>query len=63
MQTPNGWELPSSPVTMPKGTNAMTAVATIARRDELREVEADDMAALEAKVPEGWQLVTVRRAG
>lgn len=32
------------------------------RRDEPREIEGDDMAALESKVPEGWQMLSVRRA-
>lgn len=60
-QTPDGWELLSSPVTMPKGTTAMKASGVIGLRAEVREIEADDMATLEAKVPDGWQLLSVRR--
>lgn len=33
----------------------MTAEGTIARRDGVTEIEADDMAALEAKVPDGYR--------
>lgn len=32
------------------------------RRDEPREIEGEDMAALEAKLPAGWQMLSVRRA-
>ncbi|MCR2824488.1 hypothetical protein [Microbacterium sp. zg.Y909] len=46
---------------MTKGTITVTAVATIVRRDGGREIEADDMPALKAQVPEGWQLVHVRK--
>ncbi len=58
--TPAGWELVSVPVAMTKGTTRLTAVATIARRDGVTEVEADTMDGLLAKVPEGSQLITVR---
>ena len=60
-QTPTGWQLSDAPVRMTKGTTTVTAVATLVRRDGVREVEADDMPALRAQVPEGWQLVHVRK--
>ncbi len=60
-QMPTGWQLSDAPVRMTKGTITVTAVATIVRRDGGREIEAEDMAALQAQVPEGWQLVYVRK--
>ena len=59
-QTPAGFELTDAPVRMTKGTTLLTATGTFARRDGTRTIEADDMATLRAKVPEGYQLVTVR---
>lgn len=58
--TPAGWELLSAPVRMRKGSTILDATATIARRDQTREIEADDMPALQAKIPDGTQLVHVR---
>ncbi len=57
---PDGFDLVSSPVEMIKGAAVLKAVGTFARRDQVTEVEADDMDALLAKVPEGWQLLNVR---
>ena len=48
--TPEGWQL-SSRIT-----------GEIVRRDGVEEIEADSMAALEAKVPAGWQLLGVYEA-
>ena len=62
-QTPPGWELASVPVRMEKGTTALTATATIVRRGDAREIEAETMEALRATIPEDWQLVSVRRVG
>ena len=59
-QTPDGFELTDAPVRMAKGTTLISAVGKFARRDGTREIEADDIAALRAKVPEGWQLLTIR---
>lgn len=61
-QRPEGFDLVSSPVEMVKGAAVLKAVGTFARRDQVTEIEADDMAALEVKVPEGWQLLSVREA-
>lgn len=58
--TPAGHELVASPVQMVTGSPMLTAVGTFARRDGARDIEADDRAALFAKVPEGWQLLSVR---
>ncbi|WP_243229192.1 hypothetical protein [Microbacterium sp. CIAB417] len=57
---PDGFDLISAPVEMIKGAAVLKAVGTFARRDQVTEIEADDMAALRAKVPEGWQLLNVR---
>jgi hypothetical protein len=45
---------------MGKGTTLLTAVGTFVRRDGARDIEANDRSALEAQVPEGWALITVR---
>jgi len=60
-QSPAGWGTVSAPVSMSKKDTMMTAEGTIARRDGVTEIEADDMAALEAKIPDGYQLLSVRR--
>jgi len=46
---PPGWEIQS-----PKDR-------TIVRVHGVEEIEAEDMQTLEGKVPEGWQLLSVRR--
>ncbi|WP_091232681.1 hypothetical protein [Microbacterium sp. 3J1] len=57
-----GFDLVSSPVRMLKGEAKMEATGTFRRVDGIREIEADDMAALEARVPDGWQVLSVRSA-
>jgi len=57
---PDGFDLVSAPVEMVKGAAVLKAVGTFARRDQVTEIEADDMDALTAKVPDGWQLLSVR---
>lgn len=59
---PAGFDLISSPVEMVKGAAVLKAVGTFARRDQVTEIQAEDMDALRAKVPEGWQLLNVRTA-
>jgi len=59
-KTPVGWECLSMPVAMVKGSTALTVRATIARRNGMRDIEADDMPSLRAKVPEGYELLSVR---
>lgn len=59
-QVPAGWELTKAPVTMTAGSTALAATGTIERRDGVREIEADTMAGLEAKLPDGWRLLSVR---
>lgn len=59
--TPDGFDLVSAPVQMIKGSTELKATATYQRRDGLRDIEADDRSALLAKVPEGWQLVNMRK--
>ncbi|GAA1147808.1 hypothetical protein GCM10009651_35660 [Microbacterium natoriense] len=57
---PDGFELVNSPAEMIKGAALIKTTGTFERRDDVTEIEADDMAALEAKVPDGWQLLSVR---
>lgn len=57
---PAGWALVSAPVAMVKGSSLMKATGTFQRVDGTREIEADTMTALEAKVPDGWMLLSVR---
>ncbi|MBW9093090.1 hypothetical protein JNB62_05295 [Microbacterium jejuense] len=59
-QLPDGWAATNVPAAMPKGSHLLTSTATITRMDGVQEIEADDMAALEAKVPQGWRLLSVR---
>ncbi|GAT74713.1 hypothetical protein [Microbacterium hydrocarbonoxydans] len=61
-QRPEGFDIVSSPVEMIKGAAVLKAVGTFARRDQVTEVEAEDLDALLAKVPDGWQLLNVRKA-
>lgn len=60
-QAPVGWDLVSSHATMKAG-GARTVEGRFERRDGIREIEADDMTALEAKVPAGWRMLSVRKA-
>ncbi|MFF3029160.1 hypothetical protein [Microbacterium sp. NPDC057944] len=57
---PDGYELVNAPAEMIKGAALIKTTGTYQRRDDVREIEADDMTALEAKVPDGWQLLSVR---
>lgn len=59
--TPEGFHLVSAPVQMIKGSTELKATATFHRRDGGRDIEADDRAALDAQVPEGWRLVNLRK--
>lgn len=45
---------------MVKGSTLITSTGIIQRRDGVREIEGDTMAQLEAKVPDGWALLSVR---
>lgn len=60
-QAPAGFELVSAPVRMRKGSITLDATGTFARRDAVEEIEVDDMPTLQGKVPDGWQLLSVRR--
>lgn len=61
-QRPQGFDLVSAPVVMIKGAAVLKAKGTFQSRDRIEQIEADDMDALLAKVPEGWQLLNVRAA-
>lgn len=55
-----GFALASAPVRMLKGEAKMEATGTFTRVDGIQQIEADDMASLEAKVPDGWRMLNVR---
>lgn len=57
---PEGWEMVSAHVEMQPG-GIRIVEGKFERRDELTEIEAEDLDALMAKVPEGWQVLSVRR--
>lgn len=59
--TPAGFDLVSAPARMLAGAEGIKTTARFDRRDGIREIEADDMAALEAMVPDGWQMLSVWR--
>lgn len=61
-QAPAGWDLVSAMATMEKAGSMRSVEGKFLRRDGIREIEDDDMAALESQVPEGWQLLSVWRA-
>lgn len=60
--TPPGFDLALAPVRMAAGSSDLTATGTFRRVDGTREVEAADMAALEALVPDGWRMLSVRQS-
>lgn len=59
-QLPDGWDIAKVPPVLNRD-GTFTADAMIVRRDDVREIEAGDMNALHAKVPGGWQVLSVRR--
>jgi len=59
---PEGFDLVSAPVAMIKGAPIIKATGTFQRRDGVEQIEAEDIDALHSKVPEGWQLLSVRPA-
>lgn len=60
-ERPEGFALVKAPVRMIKGAPIIEATGTFARFDSPTEVEAEDLDALLGKVPEGWELLSVRR--
>lgn len=61
-QAPDGWDLVSAMATMEKAGAMRSVEGKFLRRDGVREIEAEDMTALESQVPEGWQMLSVRKA-
>mgnify|MGYP001060712493 CR=1 FL=1 len=59
-QVPAGWVVTDAEATMPKASTMITLNAKMARRDGVTEIEADDLDTLRTKVPDGWQLLSVR---
>ncbi|MBT2486066.1 MULTISPECIES: hypothetical protein [unclassified Microbacterium] len=60
-ETPPGWDMVSAHVEMKPG-GIRIVEGKFRRRDEPQEIEAEDMVALEAQVPEGWEMLSVRRS-
>lgn len=61
LEAPPGWDLTEMHPTPQKGTTEFRAVGKFARRDGLTEIEADDTDALQAKVPDGYELLSIIR--
>ena len=59
-QVPEGWVLTDAAATMAKASIMITLHAKLARRDGAHDIEAADLGALRAQVPDGWQLLSVR---
>ncbi|MFF7293240.1 hypothetical protein ACFY9N_11985 [Microbacterium sp. NPDC008134] len=59
---PAGFDLVSAPARMLKGAQGIETTARFDRRDGTREIEAEDMDTLLGMVPDGWQMLSVRRA-
>ncbi|WP_029144398.1 hypothetical protein [Microbacterium luticocti] len=59
-ELPAGWVLTDAAATMAKASTRITLNVKMARRDGVRDIEADDMQSLYAQVPAGWQLLSVR---
>lgn len=60
-QVPAGWTLTDAPATKKAGGEAVTVTAKLANWADMRDIEAEDMTALRALVPDGYQLISVRR--
>ncbi len=60
-EAPADWEMVSAHVTMQPG-GIRTLEGRFERRDPPTQIEAPDMTAIEAQVPEGWKLLSVWRA-
>lgn len=58
-QVPDGHMLTDATVAMMKGTTRIRATGRY-RSTETKDIEADDMPALLAEVPDGWSLISVR---
>lgn len=59
-QTPPGFFVSSAPARMIKGSTSIQATAVFRRVDQVREIEAMDMAALRTLVPDEWTMLSVR---
>lgn len=60
-QTPAGFELAAAPVSMRASSETLSAAATFVQRDGVRQIEAESVEGLRALVPEGWQMLAIRR--
>jgi len=60
-QVPPGYELTDADPVMTKGAVSVIIEAKAAARGEVRTIEAETFDELRAKVPEGWELLHIRR--
>lgn len=60
-QLPPGFDLTDVPLATVKGSVEMTSQARAERIDGVREIQAETMPALEASIPEGYRLLSVRK--
>lgn len=60
-QVPVGWVVTDSPVTKTKQVPSLTMAARLAHWGDLAEVEGERVEAVQAAVPDGYQLILVRR--
>jgi hypothetical protein len=60
-EAPKGWELVSAHVEMRPG-GIRIVEGKFESRESPRDIEADTMDELAAKVPDGWRMLSVRRA-
>lgn len=58
--TPAGYELVSSSMRSRKGSFTLDSTGTFAERGEVREVEGANLDEIRSRVPEGWELLSVR---
>lgn len=59
-QVPVGWVVTDSPVTKTKQVPSLTMAARLAHWGDLAEVEGESVEAVQAAVPDGYQLILVR---
>lgn len=60
-QVPVGWVVTDSPVTKTKQVPSLTMAARLAHWGDLAEVECESVEAVRAAMPDGYQLILVRR--
>lgn len=61
-QMPDGWVIAGTKLKLDSHTASFNATVTITRRDGLQTIEAADMDSLHALVPDGWQMMNIRKS-